>query len=279
MSGAIIQYPLSAGALVTRVLEGGQGGEHVVFVHGLGARADRWSLTLPGFAAAGYHGYAFDLPGHGFATKGKDLPLTVPAFAGVLTALLDTLGIDRAFLVGTSLGGHVAASFACSFPRRVRGLILVGAVGLVPITPEQGNAIRTNIRQTSREAIARKMAFVFADPGKASPSMIEEEWRINNSPGAAGSFEMLGDYIADKVNDDGIGPRLAALMDEVPTVLVWGREDKAVPLDIGERAQALLGGAELIVIDDAGHAPYFEQPAEFDNAVLARIARWRASGR
>jgi 2-hydroxy-6-oxonona-2,4-dienedioate hydrolase len=279
MVAEILQYPLAAGGVVTRVLDCGAGAEAVIFVHGLGARADRWRLTLPGFAAAGYHGYAVDLPGHGFAAKGREVPASVPAFAEMLASLLDTLGIERCFLVGTSLGGHVAATVACRSPRRVRGLVLVGAVGLVPITAEQGNAIRANVRQTSREAIARKMAFVFADAGKIPASMIEEEWRVNTSPGAAQSFEVLGDYIAEEVNNDNVGPALAALTGEIPTLLVWGRQDAAVPLEIGERAHALLRGSELLVIDNAGHAPYVEQSQAFNDAVLARLERWRRSGR
>ena len=99
----VLQYPLGAGSVITRVLECGGGEDHIMFVHGLGARADRWRITLPAFAAAGYHSYAVDLPGHGLATKGADIPLNVPGFADFLTATLDGLGIRSAFIVGRRL--------------------------------------------------------------------------------------------------------------------------------------------------------------------------------
>jgi 2-hydroxy-6-oxonona-2,4-dienedioate hydrolase len=170
----VLQYPLGASSIVTRVLECGSGEDHVVFIHGLGARADRWRVTLSAFAAAGYHGFAFDLPGHGLATKGAGVPLSVPSFADFLTAVLDQLGIRRAFFVGTSLGAHVTATVACNALDRVRGLILVGAIGLIPLGAEAGDAIRRNVRQRSRDAIAGKLAFVLADPRILSPAMVEE---------------------------------------------------------------------------------------------------------
>jgi 2-hydroxy-6-oxonona-2,4-dienedioate hydrolase len=273
-SPEILQYPLGAGSVVTRVLECGSGEDHIVFIHGLGARADRWRVTLPAFAAAGYHCFAFDLPGHGLATKGPGIPLSVPGFADFLTAALDQLGIRRAFFVGTSLGAHVTATVACTALDRVRGLILVGAVGLIPLGPEAGDAIRRNVRQTSRDAIAGKLAFVLANPRILSPAMVEEEWRVNNSPGAHETFEKLGNYIAEDVDNDNVGERLSARIADVPTLLVWGAQDRAVSLEIGERVSDLLG-AELVVIDDAGHVPYFEQPEAFNAAVLARLDRWR----
>src|SRR6185503_9046586 len=105
----MIQYPLAAAGTMTRVLEAGAGDDVVLFVHGLGARADRWRGTIERVAAAGFRCIAFDLPGHGFAGKGGDFPYGVPAFGRFLSAVLDALGLDRVFIVGTSLGGHVGA--------------------------------------------------------------------------------------------------------------------------------------------------------------------------
>ena len=114
-----------------------------------------------------------------------DIPLSVPGFADFLTTALDKLGIRSAFIVGTSLGAHGAATIACKAPDRVRGLILVGAVGLVPLGAQAGDAIRRNVQQTSREAIAGKLAFVLANPKAISPALIKEEWRIKQLAGGA----------------------------------------------------------------------------------------------
>jgi 2-hydroxy-6-oxonona-2,4-dienedioate hydrolase len=161
----------------------------------------------------------------------------------------------------------------------VRGLILVGAVGIVPLGAQAGDAIRRNVQQTSRDAIAGKLAFVLANPRAISPALVEEEWRVNNSPGARESFARLGDYIADELDNDNVGASLSARIAELPALLVWGAKDKAVPLEIGERVRDLLKSAELIVIDDAGHVPYFEHPEAFNAAVMTRLDRWRNAGR
>ena len=75
---------MALGPVTTRVLEAGQGDRVIVFVHGTGGRADRWSRNLDAFADAGFHAYAFDLPGHGFASKGADVACSVPAYREVL---------------------------------------------------------------------------------------------------------------------------------------------------------------------------------------------------
>jgi pimeloyl-ACP methyl ester carboxylesterase len=271
-SGNTIEYPFGAGISLTRVIEAGEGDDAVIFIHGLGARADRWRRNLPAFADAGYRCYAIDLPGHGFAVKGASVPHDVPGLADFLIAFLDAMGIAHATLVGTSLGGHVAATVACRDPSRVRALVLVGTLGLVPIGAEAGEAIRDSVRNTSRDAIAGKLAFVLADPALATPALIEEEYRINNSPGAAESFAMLGDYIADGVDDDLVSDALSGLVATLPIMLVWGSADKAVPLAVGEKSRALLGDVPLLSVEGVGHAPYYERADAFNGPVLEFLA-------
>jgi len=270
-----IQYPLLAGRVLTRVIETGEGSDAILFVHGLGARADRWHLTLPSLARHGYHCYALDLPGHGFAQKSADIPAEVPGFAGFVCDALDALELERVFLIGTSLGGHISAWLACEEPRRVRGLVLVGATGLVPLSAEAGEAIRRNVQRTDRSAIAEKLSFVLADPALVTPRLVEEEYRINNSPGAVEGFVRLGDYIAGGINQHVVGARLAGQVGKLPMLLVWGEDDRAVPLALGREAQAFLKGVELIVVPRAGHAPYFERPQEFEPPVLRFLDRYR----
>lgn len=273
----IIAYPLGVPGGLTRVLEAGSGPDTVVFIHGLGARADRWRSTMMRFAAAGWRCIAFDLPGHGFATKGAEAFATVPDFTTVLAGVLEGLGLDRVVLVGTSLGGHVASWFALERPERVRGLVLVGAVGLVPLSPEAGDAIRRNVRRTDRDAIEEKLRFVFNDTSVIEPGLVGEEYRINNSPGAVEGFERLGDYIAEGINAHVVGERLAPLARSLPMLLVWGGGDRAVPLAIGERARDMLAGPALAVIEGAGHAPYMERPDEFAALALPFLDRCRGA--
>lgn len=268
-----LSYPLGAAGVTTRVIEAGEGDRPVVFLHGVGARADRWQRTLPAFAKAGFHCYAIDFPGHGFATKGHGPDYGTPGFAHFVAGVLDALGLEHPALVGTSLGGHVAAYLTQSHPHRVSALVLVGAVGLVPIGPDAGAAIRRSVQATDRASIRAKLELVLEDHTAIDESWVTEEWRINNSPGAAQAFEHLGDYFAEQIDHDVVGASLAKLTDRIPSLLVWGAQDRIVPLDVGRAAQQLLGAAPLVTIEAAGHAPYFEQPASFNQTVMAFLNR------
>ncbi|GAA4334782.1 hypothetical protein GCM10023144_27370 [Pigmentiphaga soli] len=268
----MIAYPCSAQGLSTRVLEAGAG-PAVVFVHGLGARADRWRHNLDAVAAAGYRCVAMDLPGHGFAAKSGDFPFSVPACASWLAALLDTLDIGPCALVGTSLGGYISAAIACAQPARVRALALVGTIGITSMGGEARAAIAARFGTVSREGIERKLNAVLFDRSLVTPAWIEEEWRINNSPGAQAAFARIAQYIADGIDDDVVGERLAGLGAGAPPIaVIWGREDRAVPVEVGHRARDLLRPAVYEEIPCAGHGPYLENPAAF-NDILLRFLR------
>jgi pimeloyl-ACP methyl ester carboxylesterase len=263
----LIQYPAYCADLHTRVLQSPGSGPKVLCLHGLGARADRWKTTLPALAAQGYDAYAIDLPGHGFASKGVQIPASIPALADFVSKFCDTMGWMDLHLIGTSLGGHIAAYLALHDPKRFRSLVLVGSLGLIPIGPEVGQMIRNSVGQTSRERIAAKIAMVFANADVVGPEFLEEEFQINNSRGACESFEALGNYIAQGLDTHVVGPQLAQLEQRPAIMLVWGALDKVVPLSVGQQAKSLLPGVELVEIAGAGHAPYMEQPAIFQNAV------------
>ncbi|MYE65301.1 MAG: alpha/beta fold hydrolase [Acidimicrobiaceae bacterium] len=268
----MIQYPLGAAGTLTRVLEAGRGDKNMLLVHGVGARADRWRLNLGRFADAGYHPYAIDLPGHGLAEKGDRFDHSVPNYAAFARAVLDQIGSDRVYLVGTSLGGHILATVACEIPERVAGLVLVGTLGMAPIGPEARERTAGLIGDTSPEMVDRKLHSVLHDDSLVTAALHREEVRINNSPGAAESFERISDYFANRIDDHVVGERLAAMGGRMPILLVWGRQDLGFPLAMGEAAHELLAGSRLAIMDDAAHAPYFERPDTFNAIVIQFFA-------
>jgi len=261
-----ICYPLAVGPFTTRIIEAGSG-PAVMFVHGLGARADRWRDTVERMADHGFRAIAWDLHGHGFASKEADGPADVPALAEQAWSILDVLEIGRVQLVGTSLGAHIAAYAACLHPDRVGGIAMVGALGVVPIPQATAEAIRLNTQAASLPQIEAKLRFVFADPAQVPPWLAAEEWRINNAPGALQAFARLGDYLAGGIARDYVAERMAGIFSPDRLRLIWGAEDLAVPVSVGEECKAALGVGELSLIEGAAHVPYYEQPAAFD-AVL-----------
>ncbi len=259
-------YPLPVGSGTTRIIEAGDG-PAVLFVHGLGARADRWRTTVERIGAQGFRAVTFDLPGHGFASKEPEAPATVPAIAAYLLAVMDELRIERAVLVGASLGAHIVAHAAAQAPGRVPSLVLVGALGVVPIDQAVAEAIRRNVQIRDLDKFPAKLNFVIHDPSMVTPKLVEEEWRMNTAPGAIEAFGRLGDYLVEGISADYVADRLRSLYPSERLLLIWGAQDKAVPLSVGETCAKALG-TPLITIANANHVPYWEQPDAFDAPLL-----------
>jgi 2-hydroxy-6-oxonona-2,4-dienedioate hydrolase len=269
----IISYPAIAAGTLTRVLEAGSGDRLVLFVHGVGARADRWRRNIPAIADAGYRCLALDLPGHGFAFKGEGFAYGVPGYADFIESFMDAQGIDSAHFVGTSLGAHILGTVLCRKPSRARSFTLVGATGMFPIGEEARRNIADRITDTTREGIRRKLSSVLFDASQVTDCLVEEEWRINNSPGAAESFQMLATYLRERLDTDVIGEHLAANSLARRSHIVWGGDDRSVPLAIARKVEALLG-APLLVIPRAAHAPYWEASEVFNGDLLRFLGQF-----
>ncbi len=261
------QYPLGVGDLTTRVLEVGDGDRHVVCLHGAGSRADRWRGVLDRFVGAGLHVIVPDLPGHGLASKPAGYPYGAPAFADVVEGVLDELVGDRPVaIVGTSLGGHVAGLVALRRPEQVLGLVLVGAVGLVPRGPGDRPAGRP-VASSDAVATRAKLELLVHDPSLVDDAWVEEEHRVNSSPGASEALAALATHSIEHEHEHLVGPGLAG--SDVPILLCWGDRDRWVPPRLGLAAAELLGErAGWAEIPDAGHAPYFERPDAFADVVV-----------
>jgi pimeloyl-ACP methyl ester carboxylesterase len=267
-----IQYPLQVGSGVTRIIEAGEG-PAVLFAHGLGARADRWRETVGRIGAQGFRAITWDLHGHGFASKEQEGPCDVPGLAAQALAVMDALGIERAVMAGTSLGAHIVAYAACEAPARVAALALVGALGIVPIDHGVAETISRNVRATQRAQFYGKLSFVLHDPTLVTEARVEEEWRMNTAPGTIEVFGRMGDYLTGGIARDYVAGKLAHLFAPERLLLIWGEQDKAVPLSVGQACRDALGGAALAIIPDSNHCPYLEQPEAFDAVFLPFVER------
>lgn len=267
----MISYPLAAGGTLTRVLEAGTGDKHILLIHGIGARADRWRRNIDAIAADGYHVYACDLPGHGFAAKGGDFDYSARGYADFVASLINELSLDRVALVGTSLGGQIAGLVACQAPARVSGLVLVGSLGFAPLSDESRAFVAERLLDTSRHGIEQKLRGSISNQELISEAWIEEERRINSSPGAAEAFTAMASYIASARSDQGILDGLAGLHG-LPILIVWGADDQLIPISVGQTAAERVTAGRLDPIENAGHLPYYEQPDQFNPLVLRFLA-------
>ena len=267
-----INYPLQVGTGITRIIEAGHG-PAVIFAHGLGARCDRWRGTVERIAGHGFRAITYDLPGHGFASKETDGPGDVPGLARHLLTLMNALGIETAVLVGTSLGAHIVGYAATLAPARVKALGLVGALGIVPIDQAVAETISRNVQARERPQFVGKLKFVMHDPAVVTDAFVEEEFRMNTAPGAIEVFSRMGDYLTTRIAADYIAEKLRALYAPEKLLLIWGAEDRAVPPATGHACREVLGNPELVLIPEAAHCPYVEQPAAFDAAFVPFLVR------
>ncbi|HEY8582284.1 MAG TPA: alpha/beta fold hydrolase [Capillimicrobium sp.] len=255
-------------------------GDPVVFVHGLGGRWQNWLENLPAAARAGHRAIAFDLPGFG-ASEMPGERITIGAYGRWADALCDELGLDAAAWVGNSMGGFVSAEVALQFPARVERLALVSAAG---ITVEQqrsdrllgllyrSESIATYLTGlavgqaafTARRPGLRKAAmwFVVEHPERLSPALAYEQIAGIGTPGFLPALDALSDYpIRDRLEDVGC-----------PALIVWGREDKLVPVRDADVFEELIEDARKVVWDDVGHMAMLEEPERFNELLLGFLA-------
>lgn len=268
----MIAYPLEVDGVRTRVLEAGSGDDWLFLLHGVGARADRWRGNIDALAAAGHHVCAIDLPGHGFASKGPRLDHSAAGYARFLGGVVERLGVEAASLAGTSLGGLVCATYALEHAAAVRSLTLVGSLGLTPLGAEARATIATAIRDTTRAGVERKLQLLLHDPTLIDDEWIDEELRVNGSDEARASFDALARYFAEHIDADVVLPGLAGAAFDRPVLVVWGEDDRIVPVSVGVAACTALS-AELVRIPRAGHAPYLERADDFNAALVDFLAR------
>lgn len=258
-----IGYPVHALGIRTRVVEAGAGDRVLVCLHGAGSRADRFVPVMPGLVAAGWHVYALDFPGHGFADKGDGLDYRPEALGAFVAGVLDALGLSGVTIAGTSLGGHVAARIACDRPDLVAALVLIGTTGISEL-PEENMVAPEVVSDGSPDAVRRKFAFLVSDPELVTDAWVREESMINSSAGAKEGLHKVALALNHEANADRQTARLRAAGETAPPVLlVWGADDRWTPLSMGEAAHRELPGATLAVMAGCGHAPYFEDPDRF----------------
>jgi pimeloyl-ACP methyl ester carboxylesterase len=268
----MITYPVEICGTLTRIIESGSG-PAVLLVHGLGTRADRWRTVLDKLAADGRRVIAFDLPGHGFAQKGVGFDYSVHGYADFISNLLDAFNLDRVALIGASLGGQAATVVAAKMPHRIQSLTLVGSTGLSTFGPEARAQTARALVDMSRQAIRTRLLRGLRNMTLITDELIEEDFHINNSPGAMAAFQALGDYFANKIDDDVVLELLLKLDGRIPLLLIWGMEDAAVPVAVAEEAAAKLKAAQFVKMAGTAHNPYMDKPEEFSRAILEFLTK------
>lgn len=211
-----------------------------------------------------------DLPGHGLTGAWPRDEYTIEAYTDFMEVLIDTLHLERVALIGHSMGGAVAWSFAATRPDRVGHLVLVDSAGY----PRQGEAplpIRLarlpvigdiGIYFKPERLVRRSLLEVYADPEMVTPDRIRRYSELQRFPGNREAT--LQRARAQEPLDPTPLKRL-----DVPTLIIWGAKDRWVPVADAFRFQNDIKGAKLEIFQDLGHNPMEEDPKATAAAVAA----------
>jgi 4,5:9,10-diseco-3-hydroxy-5,9,17-trioxoandrosta-1(10),2-diene-4-oate hydrolase len=244
----------------------------MILIHGFASSNLVWSKVFLEFAAAGFRVIAPDLLGYGYSDKPRHVDYTIARQAEMVLSFMKQLGIDRAVLVGSSYGAAVAATIALDHPTLVEKLILVGAVNNNKPTryllmrlfgsPLIGD-ILSPLLVGSRLLLRLRMKRVY---DKHAWTLDERRVQARHLPlrtrGAHRAIiRTVRRWDAERVSRD------AHLLTQ-PTLLLWGDNDREVPLGDGERLLQSIPNSRLIVFRDCGHLPHEEYPGAFTKLVV-----------
>lgn len=216
-------------------------GPPILLLHGLAASARWWTRVVPTLSET-HRVHAIDLPS--FGESGRGVRFHLDRVPDQLIALMDAEGIERASIVGHSMGGLIAARMAADHPDRVDRLVLVDA-GFLPLDPSWLHKVTGPIG-----------ALRFTRPPLAR-LLMEDLMRVGGVRLIEATVQLLRTDWVDSLS------RIRA-----PTLVVWGEGDTICPIVIGHGIVGRVPGARMVVIPDCGHNPMWERPEAFLDAVV-----------
>lgn len=252
----------------------------VLLLHGFGASTTSWQHTMPALASH-ERVLALDLPGHGYSERVTTSTYTMRRTADLVAGFLTALDIGRVVVVGNSMGGAVALQLAISHPRRVARLVVVDAAigsadtrrppaGLMRLLTA-GPLGRALVYYTfGNPAFARRgLALSYADPTRLTDRAFNRYLAPLRVRGTARALVAM----TTSPPDSDLPHRLATIT--APTLILWGANDRLIPLATGERLRDLIPGSRLTILPGCGHLPQEECPALFHAALSPFLAEGR----
>ncbi len=234
----------------------------IVLLHGTSASLhtwEGWARELRG----GRRVVSFDLPGFGLTGPNPENDYSIATYVKFVTAMVDSLGIQRFVLAGNSLGGQIAWATAAALPDRVARLILVDASGYGVDTRNAplgfilaGLPVARDVMVYTlpRGIVEASVRSVYGQPDKVTPELVDLYVDMTLR---AGNRKALSRRIDQGYTGD--VAQLKAL--RMPTLILWGGRDQLIPPDHGQRFASDIVGSKLVVFDDLGHVPHEEDPA------------------
>ena len=249
----------------------------IVFAHGYLVGHWAWRHVLPPLANAGHDVIAFDFPGAGESDRPPpaEYGYDASAFVRTLMGVLDALEIERAIVVGHSMGAGVSLLAAAERPERFEQLVAIDPLvykfslpldAHVLLAPLVGQSLFRLL--ASKWALRRYFRTVYRDPSLVSPEWVDYLFERLSRPGGLEAAHATMQFLVDSTSVEH-GVRAV----RTPTLIVWGEEDRLFPSAWSQRLAAEIQGAKAVIVPACGHAPAEERP----EAVVAILTKFLAS--
>lgn len=258
------------------------GKETLLFIHGLGSYLKFWRYQLDAFAAEGYRVIAVDLPGFGKSDKPASFPYTTEAMSDVVRELVNVTGAHRPILIGHSMGGQTALSYAIRFPHEIRALVLTSPAGFEEFSRREKDWFKKVvtvrlIKSADDHAIwgsIRRSNFA-----KWRPDL---EWLIEERTRLAANEEFESYAYANVKTVHGLADNdfVRTSLDKItaPTIILYGDRDELIPnpfmhggftSSIMRHGHERIAGSKLVGLSGCGHTLQMDCPRAYNDSVLA----------
>jgi pimeloyl-ACP methyl ester carboxylesterase len=244
-----------------RYLKAGNSKKNLILIHGLGASAERWEHVIPQFSKH-FTVFVPDLIGFGYSDK-PNVDYTTEFFAKFIASFLQAVGLNKATIMGSSLGGQIAIEYTINNQKSVNKLVLVSPSG--------------SMKQSTPALDAYVMAALYPDPEIAknaftmmtgnnkdvNPEIVESFVQRMKMPNA--KFAFMSTLLGLKHAEE-LVTKLEII--EVPTLVVWGELDPVIPIRYAKDFVKKIRDCRFYQMEDCGHTPYVEDPQNFAKIVL-----------
>lgn len=272
------QY-VDVGSTSIRYRDTGGDGPPVLLTHGIGLSLEFWDHQLTGLGKD-VRLVAWDMPGHGLSDAG-DQPYEPDSFAEFAWRFVDAVGIERLYLAGNSLGAAVSFRMASLAPERVKGIVSASSASLghespIPFRIMTLRGIGELLSRPSKSAGKRQLTALFHDEAAVTDDLRRVVDRNLAKPGGDGAFlatlRLMTNFRGQRPE---MWQRSRSILGSLqcPVLFVHGNQDAVVPAQHSVDAHGMTPGSELLLLDDCGHVPQFEKPAEFGRALLGFVTR------
>ena len=246
--------------LVVRYLDKNKSGIPLLLLHGLGGSIESWSNNI-NFLSTKFRIIALDLPGFGLSDKPK-ISYSIKFYVYLLEKFIKRIKLNHLFIIGSSLGGHIAVEFTLKNRKMVDKLILISPAGSLPKSFKGTRELKRYVKivnaRSSRD-IGRILTSI--DTSMVNPSYADITFKRLSLPGAKEAFisALKGSARAQRYNNQ---------LEKIDTsmLLIWGKKDRMIPLKF-IRPFMEHGNSRIIIFENCGHRPHVENPRLFNKVV------------